>query len=165
MAVVASACAPRVRVPPTPLAFRTPEAAALAAAWRSGDWVPPRPPLVINVPPDERNLQDLLAQDLSAWVSPIIGLHDSTRYATAQVSEQQLATWHAVYDVRPASQVYTPAQLRRWGFAAGAGPADSVRYTVDVEGCRHWPCHSGFVVQIRSDSAGYVALVLGHWMQ
>jgi hypothetical protein len=150
-ASTAIACGPQIGLPPTPLAFRTPEAAALAAAWRSREWRSPQAPLVVNIPPDTRDLQSLLAQDLSTWVSPIIVLRDSSPYASAHVSESQLRTWRSVFDVRPSRNV-------------SSGPSSN-QYAVNVEGCRGWPCHSGFVVEVKSESSGYVGTIIGRWVQ
>ena len=142
---LAIACNRRIASDPEEPTFRTPEAAAFAAAWRDGLLGAPRPPVIINVPPDRRDLQSLLAQDLGNLFHPITVLRDSSDYARARVSEDQLRTWGRVYDIRRTRD------------------SSAAVYEVRVQACRRFGCHNGYRVLVRSERSRYSARLLGYW--
>lgn len=139
------ACTRRPASDPQAPTFRTPEAAALVAAFGGNIWPAPSSPFVINVPPDSRDLQKLLAEDLGKLITPVIVLRDSSAYAKAKVSEDQLRAWGRVYDVR---------------FTRDSAGSE---FEVRLESCRGFGCHSGFRALVRSERSRYYAKLLGYW--
>jgi len=144
---------------PWPEAYRTPEAAALAAYWRqmevdigAGEALSH---LLVNVPPDRRALDSVLAADLDDWSGSVRVVRDTAWYGGELIEKKLLESYQGVWDVRPASAY---DHLR--------GEVRGTAYAVANMWCVGWPCHQGAQVDVIRVGRQFVGrAVILNWVE
>ena len=151
---------------PSPLAYKTPFAAALDATWRNLQAPVPHH-IALNVLPSIQLDTQRLNADVSRWHAKLDLFRDTAWFAHDMITADSLRSWHLVFDVRTLSPSEWNAYWTMLASAFTMTKDDSQHldhlgavYRVADEVSRGWPGHDDFYFEIRQTSRGYVACQL-----